>query len=229
MDRRGNTASADRQMSVLIVDDHQSFGDLLTIALSGEPDFRVCGVARDADEAVVMSERLSPDLILMDIQLSPAEPSSGLAATRRIRHSLPDVVIVVATAHRDPQWISRAAAAGADGFVPKSGSLEQMLSVLRQARRGAVFLAPSVLPPSKARAVARAGDGDSVPRMTSREVEVLRLIATGLSPAQAAHVLQISVHTCRGYLKSIHSKLGVSSQLQAVVRARDLGVLDTPG
>lgn len=215
--------------SILIVDDHQSFGDLLFMALTGEPDLEVCGVSTSADEAVAECARLNPDLIVMDIQMSRTTGGSGLDATRQIRRMTQDVVIVVASAHNDPEWVARAAAAGADGFVPKSGSFEQILSVLRLARRGSPFLVPSLMPGKSSTITRLVPETRGLPQMTSRETEVLRLIASGLSPSQAANLLRISVHTCRGYLKSIHRKLGVSSQVQAIIRARELGLLEASG
>src|SRR5690242_21866699 len=97
-------------LRVMVVDDHQTFADLLSLALSSEPDLECIGTAGSAAEAVAVAAELRPDVVVMDIEMPRQD---GLAATRRLREVLPTVVIVVVTAHRDPQWVLRATQAGA--------------------------------------------------------------------------------------------------------------------
>jgi DNA-binding NarL/FixJ family response regulator len=125
-------------LRVLVVDDHRTFADLLSLALSSEPDLDCVGTAGSAAEAVAMAVEMKPDVVVMDIEMPRQD---GLAATRRLREVLPDLVIVVVTAHRDPQWVLRATQAGASAFVPKNGSLPEMLDVLRRARNGGMLVA----------------------------------------------------------------------------------------
>src|SRR4051795_13673162 len=127
-------------LRVLVVDDHKTFADLLSLALSSEPDLHCVGTAGSAAEAVAMAAELKPDIVVMDIEMPRQD---GLAATRRLREVLPELVIVVVTAHRDPQWVLRATQAGASAFVPKNGSLPEMLDVLRRARNGGMLVAAS--------------------------------------------------------------------------------------
>jgi DNA-binding NarL/FixJ family response regulator len=127
-------------LRVLVVDDHQTFADLLSLALSSEPDLECVGTAGSAAEAVAMAAELKPNVVVMDIEMPRQD---GLAATRRLREVLPGLVIVVVTAHRDPQWVLRATQAGASAFVPKNGSLPEMLDVLRRARNGGMLVAAS--------------------------------------------------------------------------------------
>jgi DNA-binding NarL/FixJ family response regulator len=157
----------------------------------------------------------------MDIQLGR---DSGLEAARRIRAVIPDVVIVVVSAHRDPTWVVRAAQAGASAFAPKTGSLSEMLSVLRGARNGGMLIAPSLF---NAAAALIPESGGLVEKLTGREQEVLTLMGRGMGVSAIARLLNISVHTCRGYVKSIHAKLDVRSQLEAVVKAQRLGLIET--
>src|SRR3954452_15752777 len=136
----GETIAA--PLRVLVVDDHQTFADLLSLALSSEPDLECVGTAGSAAEAVAMAAELRPNIVVMDIEMPRQD---GLAATRRLREVLPELVIVVVTAHRDPQWVLRATQAGASAFVPKNGSLPEMLDVLRRGRqRGVLVGAPGV-------------------------------------------------------------------------------------
>ncbi|MGW2786833.1 response regulator [Streptomyces populi] len=205
---------------VLIVDDHRTFAELLAFALGSQPDFDCAGWAGTGAAAVELAARERPDMVVMDISLGT---ESGLEVTRRIREATPDAIVVIVSAHRDPDWVVRAAQAGASAFVPKSGSLEEMLRVLRDVRQGSMLVSASVFgePPRP-----RATDDPAVASLTARESEVLTLMGKGLAPAAIARLLGISVNTCRGYVKSIHLKLGVRSQLQAVVKAQQLGLVE---
>ena len=215
----GGAAAA--SLRVLVVDDHQTFADLLSLALSSEPDLDCVGTAGSAAEAVAMAAELKPDIVVMDIEMPRQD---GLAATRRLREVVPDLVIVVVTAHRDPQWVLRATQAGASAFVPKNGSLPEMLDVLRRARNGGMLVAASAFGST----TSTAEPTISTPRveLTQRERDVLHCLNRGMAPKAIARVLGISLHTCRGYVKSLLSRLGVSSQLEAVVTAQRLGLLD---
>jgi DNA-binding NarL/FixJ family response regulator len=205
---------------VLIVDDHSAFADLLAMALGTEAEFECVGTATTGAAAVDLAVRTKPHIVVMDIQLGA---ENGLAVTRRLREVLPTAVVVVVSAHRDPSWVVKAAQAGASAFAPKSGSLSEMLSVLRGAKNGSMLVAPSLFqqvanaaPPAR-----RPGE-----KLTAREQDVLVLMGKGVAPAEISRVLNISVNTCRGYVKAIHSKLGVRSQLEAVVKAQRLGLID---
>lgn len=212
---------------MLIVDDHRTFSELLTFALNREPDFDCVGVATSAAEAVEAALRLRPDVVVLDIQMPRQD---GLTAARQIRELLPDTVITVLSAHQEPEWVVRAAQAGVNGYVTKDGSLPDMLDVLRRVRVGTMLTAPGVF----ARAPFAEGTGPDPGEagdriaLTSRERDVLVRMGQGMPPKSIARVLGISLHTCRGYVKSIHTKLGVRSQLEAVVRAQRLGIIERP-
>lgn len=205
---------------VLVVDDHHTFSDLLVVALESQDDFECVGTAATAADAVRTAVHTKPDLVVMDLQLGA---DCGLQATRDIHAHLPETVIVVVTAYRDPAWLARATQAGASAFVPKSGSLHEMLSALRSARRGSMFVAPSLFEHTGAKQVAP--PREHVERLTAREQEVLVLMGKGVSPREIARILNISLNTCRGYVKVVHTKLGVRSQLEAVVKAQRLGII----
>ena len=133
----------------------------------------------------------------------------------------------VATAHRDQEWITRAAQAGACAFIPKNGSLVEMIDVLRRARFGQLLVAPSAYR-SGSTLMPQPG-AEVAPTLTGRELDVLNYLGQGMPARGIARVLGISIHTCRGYLESVHAKLGVSSQLEAVIKAKRLGLIDPPG
>jgi DNA-binding NarL/FixJ family response regulator len=208
-----------RVTRVAIVDDHRAFADLLALAISDQEDFQCVGVAHTVATAVELVAREEPDLVVLDLQLGP---ESGLDAAQRIRAALVHPVIVIVSAQSDPSWMVRAAQLGVNAFAAKSGSLADMLGVLRGARDGSMLLAPSLIG-RRAATTAPAGDPQ---RLTCREHEVLRLMGLGLAPGAIARLLDISTNTCRGYVRTIHAKLGVQSQLEAVIKAQRLGLLD---
>jgi DNA-binding NarL/FixJ family response regulator len=205
---------------VLVVDDHRTFADLLSGALASA-GMDVLGTANSAAQAVAMAEELQPDIVVMDIEMPRQD---GLAATRRLREVAPGTVVAVVTAHRDPDWVVRASQAGACAFIPKDGSLAEMIDVLSRVRAGQMLVAPSTFSAAPTSGV-RPATGEPRPQLTRREQEVLDCLGRGMQAKAIARVLGITVETCRGYVKSLHAKLGVRSQLEAVVKAQQLGLL----
>ncbi len=210
---------------VLVVDDHRTFAELLAGALAAE-GMEILGIAHSAGQAVTMAEQLQPDIVVMDIQMPRQD---GLSATRRVREVAPGAIVAVVTAHRDPDWVVRAAQAGASAFIPKDGSLTEMLDVLARVRGGQMLVAPSAFAAQPAPSTSAAAGGEIAPRLTPREREVLGCLGRGMQVKTAARTLGISQETCRGYVKAIHKKLSARSQLEAVLTAQRLGLLATPG
>ena len=214
-------STALRAPRVLVVDDHRTFAELLAGALQAA-GMDVLGTAHSAAQAVGMAEDLQPDVVVMDIEM-PRE--DGLSATRRLRQVAPHTVVAVVSAHRDPEWVVRATQAGASAFIPKDGSLTEMIDILTRVRAGQMLVAPSTFS-SAPTAGSRPGAADELrPQLTRREQEVLDCLGRGMQIKGIARVLGITVETCRGYVKSLHAKLGVRSQLEAVVKAQQLGLL----
>lgn len=216
MDRNGDVASEVKR--VLVIDDHRTFADLLSHALEAEPDFTSVGYASTAAEGVAKTRILEPDIVVADIAMPTHD---GLSAARQITELRPEVAVVVVSAHSSPEWVVRAAQAGACAYAPKSGSLPELLDVLRRVRVGSMLVAPSMFAAGQPEEEAE----KEVPvRLTQRERDVLACMGKGMAPKAIARALGISLHTCRGYAKSLHAKLGVHSQLEAVIRARELGI-----
>ncbi len=219
MDRPTETATT----RVLVVDDHRTFAELLSGALAFA-GMDAVGTANSAAQAIAMAQDLQPDIVVMDIEMPRQD---GLAATRRIREVAPQAVVAVVTAHRDPDWVVRAAQAGASAFIPKDGSLAEMIDVLSRVQPGQMLVAPSTFAGGPTCAPASTGDRGAVPQLTRREQEVLDCLGRGMQVKAIARVLGITLETCRGYVKSLHAKLGVRSQLEAVVKAQQLGLISS--
>lgn len=208
---------------VLVVDDHQTFTDLTRLALATEPDLVCVGAAHDSARARRLVEEHQPDVVLMDVDLGDDD---GLVLTSELLGLRPDLRVVVLTAYADRDVLRRAAAAGACALLPKNGSLTDLLRALRGARSGDLVVHPSLLRSLVCEVGASAGS--LVPRLTGREQAVLELLAQGLDVRRIARELDISINTCRGYVKTLLAKLGAHSQLEAVVTARASGLLDGP-
>jgi DNA-binding NarL/FixJ family response regulator len=201
---------------VVVVDDHAAFADLLGLALAGLEDLVCVGTARTAADAIALADRERPDLVVVDLMLGR---DNGLELVRRLRADREDVVLVVSSARSDTGTLTAVAQAGANGFAPKNGAFSELLAVLRSSRPGSMSVAPSLLP-----ADTRA-EPEWLERLTGRETDVLTLMGRGASVPDIARTLNISLSTCRSYVRAVHSKLGVGTQLEAVVKAQQLGLI----
>ena len=204
--------------SFMIVDDHRCFADLLAGALTADRGLCCVGIAHCAAEAVRVADRVAPDLVVLDVRLGSDD---GLQVARGIRARHPDAVIVVVSADADPEMPARAARAGANGYAPKSGSLPELLRILRTATVGSMLIAPSFFHHAAAECPSAL-----IEPLTPRERDVLALMGKGLAPAAIAAALNITLSTCRGYVKNLHLKLGARSQLEAVMTAQRVGLID---
>ena len=208
-----------REVTLVVVDDHRSFSDLLSASLESVEGIRCVGTASTAEAGLSMVRSLRPSVVVMDIQMPGMD---GLAATRQIRAVSPGTAVAVVSAHSDGEWIARAARAGASAFIPKGGSFLELLDLLRAVRPGKMLLPPSLM--------AAQQDGSDGPRcrlgLTAREFEALGLMCRGLSDKNIASLMGISVHTCRGYIKVVSSALQVSRRIDAVNQARQLQLVD---
>jgi DNA-binding NarL/FixJ family response regulator len=211
--------------TVALIDDHQTLLDLLTFAISAEDDIVVVGTATTGGEGLLLVERTCPDVVLLDVVLPDGD---GVAVAAALIQRHPAARVVMLTASEDIELVGRAAGAGACGVVAKSGALGQVLEAIRSARSGAMIVDPTYLaqlhvprrptPPVLAEALDR-------PVLSPREQQVLELLGRGKDPRTISRELSISLHTCRGYVKATLAKLDCHSQLEAVVKARRLGLL----
>ncbi|MEU8301322.1 response regulator transcription factor [Micromonospora sp. NPDC048909] len=215
-------SETDRAIRVLVVDDHQTFADLLALALDGQPALTCVGHARTAADALRLVDQLRPDVVLMDVGLPDLD---GIAATELLHRRHPDVRVVVLTARTEPALLGQAMAAGAVGFLAKDGALGDVLHALRAAHHGTTTVSAHLLTGLLATARSQAAQDAAPGGLTGREYEVLRLMSQGQDVRAIARALGITPHTCRGYVKRLLAKLDAHSQLEAVAIATRRGLL----
>jgi DNA-binding NarL/FixJ family response regulator len=213
---------------VLVVDDEELVRTGLRLILDAEPDIGVVGTASDGRQAVAEVRRLCPDVVLMDIRMPGLD---GLEATRRIltEPEVPPCKVVILTTFDVDEHVYEALRAGASGFLLKDVPADQLAHAIRVAAAGEALLAPSVTRRLIA-AFARPSAPAPVPvaglsELTPREVEVLTLLAEGLSNAEIAARLFVGEATVKTHVARILTKLGVRDRVQAVIAAFRSGLV----
>ena len=201
---------------VMIVDDHSMVRTGLAAFIQVKPDLELVGEAKNGQEALLLCERLQPDVILMDLVMPRMD---GVAATRAVRERWPHIQIIALTSFQEQELVRDALQAGAIGYLLKDVSTDALAEAIRDACAGRPTLAPEA-----ARALiqaARSADKDPAPGhdLTVREREVLALMVEGLNNPQIGERLSISVTTVRSHVSHILSKLGVSNRAEAIALA----------
>jgi DNA-binding NarL/FixJ family response regulator len=195
--------------------------------LEAETDMDVAGEAADGEEAVFEAKRLRPDVVLMDIRMPNLD---GIEATRRVRDATDARVLVLTTFDLD-EYVYGALRAGASGFLLKDAPPEQLVDAIRIVAAGDALLAPSVTRRVIEEFARRPSPGPppaNLAELTPRELEVLRLVARGLSNAEVARELVVSDTTVKTHVAHVLQKLGLRDRIQAVVLAYESGVVE-PG
>lgn len=211
---------------VLLADDHALLREGLAGIIASQPDMEIVGEAEDGLEAVVKALELRPDLILMDIQMPGCD---GLEATRKIKRSLPDTVIVMLTVRDDEEKLFQAIQNGAQGYLLKNIRSNDMLEMLRGALRGDAAIPPHLagrmLEEFRRLSHQTPGENEEDLSLSAREHEVLGLVGEGLADKEIAERLTISVYTVKSHLRNILAKLQVGSRREAARLAKDKGWL----
>ena len=205
---------------VLIVDDHPVVRDGLRGMLGGQPDLIVVGEAGDGREALAAVAQHEPDVVLMDLRMPVLD---GVGAITRLAAMHPDVRVLVLTTYEEDQDIVRAVEAGATGYLLKDVPRDELFRAVRTAARGEPVLAPRVAARLMGRLRAAA-----VEPPTERELEVLALVARGLTNRAIARQLHISEATVKTHLVHLFAKLDVDDRTAAVTAALERGLLHLP-
>jgi DNA-binding NarL/FixJ family response regulator len=217
-------------LDVLIADDQQMVRAGFRMILEAEPDVRVVAEAGDGEEALRAARRTRPAVVVMDIRMPVLD---GVAATRRLLTELdPPPYVVIVTTFDDDENLYEALRAGASGFLLKNAPPEQLVEAIRAAAAGEGLLSTSVTRRVIAELARRSPGEPSRPGvledLTARELEVLRLMARGLSNAEIAEELVITPGTAKTHVSRILMKLGLRDRVQAVVLAYETGLVGGP-
>jgi two-component system response regulator NreC len=213
------------KIHLLLVDDHQVVRTGLRMLLANEPDVEIVGEAGTAKEAMDGVVKFNPDVVLMDIGLPDM---SGIEATQKIKSSHPNVAVVALTIHEDEEYFFRMLDAGASGYVPKRAAPEELLTAIRSAAKGEVYLYPSMakLLVKDYLAQEHTIDGaSSLDGLTDREQEVLKYLVEGENNDEIAEVLVISPKTVARHRENIMHKLNLHSRAELVRYAIRKGII----
>jgi DNA-binding NarL/FixJ family response regulator len=209
------------RITVVLADDHALFREGVAEMLGAEDDLRIVGEAGDGDEAVELVQREKPDVVLLDVEMRGPGPEETL---RRMLGASPSTRVVVLTMHDEPRLVRSLLGLGARAYVVKSATREELLATVRMVRRDADRVVLSV-----SRDTLERLEGRDAGLLSARELEVLTLVASGLSNARVAAQLHISEGTVKRHLTNVYAKLGVASRMDAVNKAASAGLVSTRG
>ena len=210
---------------ILLADDHVVMRAGLRMLLEKQPDFQVVGEADDGRQALDMTGTLLPDVVVMDIGMPNL---NGIDAARQIHARHPAVALVILSMNAGEEYVLRALKSGVKGYVLKDSAEADLITAVRAARKGQSFFSPAVgrtLLEDYTRQLQQRGEEDSYELLSSREREVLQLIAEGKSNKEVAQALDISPHTVETHRTHVLQKLGLHSLAELVLYAVRKGVI----
>jgi DNA-binding NarL/FixJ family response regulator len=207
-----------QRIRIVLADDHVMVRQGIRQFLEEAGDVEVVAEAGDGAEAVRAVEAHQPDVAVLDIRMPGV---TGVEATRQIKARFPQVRVLVLTAYDDDPYVFALLQAGADGYVLKTASGDELVRAVRTVHGGRTALSPEIAAKVVRRATSGRPEGaaDQVEPLTDREIEVLRLAARGLTNRAIGHELGISHRTVQGHLANIYGKMGVNSRTEAVTEA----------
>jgi len=208
---------------ILLADDHILFRQGMKRIIDEMPGTHVVGEANDGQEAVELVKELLPDLVILDISMPKL---SGLEACREIRHLFPDVKILVLTMHKDREFLLQAISAGAQGYLLKEDSDEELFAALGTIRKGAIYVTKALagVVSTDISALIRGGQRTFSRSLTAREREILKFLSEGKSNSEVAEVLRISIRTVETHRANIMNKLDLRNTAELVRYAIEHGL-----
>jgi DNA-binding NarL/FixJ family response regulator len=205
-------------MKVLIADDHKLMVDGVKRALAEAGDFEIVGEAQNGAQVLPLVSRLRPDMVLLDLRMPQMD---GLQCLAEIRERYPNTKVVILSVSTDPEVIQAVLKRGAAAYIVKSVNPADLPSALRQAAEGTVFTAIGLPEGGSSAAAKEAG-------LTERELEILDALTRGLSNSAIGKELWVAEQTVKFHLTNIYRKLGAANRTEAVRRAYELGLVESP-
>lgn len=205
------------KIPIAVVEDNYTTRDALKTIIDLDPEFECVGTCATGEEALKLLPKVSPEIVLMDIQLPGM---SGIDCVRRLREALPDVLIVMVTVYEDPVRIFSALRAGANGYLLKRSTPEEILSAIREVRRGGGAMSGGVAMKVIQYFSGQEKQSQELDSLSRRESEVLELLSCGLGNKEIADRLGVSTEAVRWHLRSIYTKLHVHNRTEAAMKFR---------
>jgi two-component system response regulator NreC len=208
---------------IVLADEHLLFRQGMKRIINAMPEMRVVGEASDGQEAIELVRKLLPDLAILDISMPKL---SGIEACREIRRLFPDVKILVLTMHKDREYLYQAISAGAQGYLLKEDSDEELFAAIGTIRKGAIYVTKALagVVSTDISALFRGGERHLPRSLTAREREVLKFICEGKSNSEVAEVLRISVRTVETHRANMMNKLDLKNTAELVRYAMENGL-----
>jgi len=207
----------DNKIRILLAEDHKVVREGTRRLLESQDDFEVVGEASDGIEAVELTKKYKPEIIIMDVSMPRL---NGIEATKQIKVLYPNIAVLVLTGYDDDEYVFALLEAGAAGYLLKESSGEELIDAIRQVMTGEPVLHPKIMKKVLNRLRSPSEELAAEPLhevLSDREMEVLRLAAKGMSNMEIADSLTLSVRTVQTHLRSIFNKLGVGSRSEAIV------------
>jgi NarL family two-component system response regulator LiaR len=210
---------------ILIADDHPLLREALCQVFSNQKDMEIVGQAGNGEEAIDLASQLKPDILVMDIMMPKFD---GLEASRQIKKITPNTAILILTAYDDDNYVLGLLNAGATGYLMKSAKGQDLVEAVRAIRSGESVLHPKIIEKLLKQAMAKPAETVE-PKikdlLSNREMEMLKLLATGMSNKEIAEKLCLSLRTVKAHMSNIFTKMNVASRSEALVEALKKGLL----
>lgn len=211
---------------IVLADDYEIVRSGLKMLIESAPDMKVVGEAADGEQAYELVAREKPDILLMDISMPPGQ--SGLVACGRITQDHPNTRIIVVTMFAEPEYLYFTLQGGAAGYLLKNSSSEELVSAIRMVQGGGTYIHPKMVESLTRQLFSSSGEGEDVSykQLTTRELEILQLLARGHTNKEISEKIYLSIKTVEAHRSKIYAKLGFKTRADLVAYAIRHKLLD---